>query len=583
MASAQARFHNSQPLDLLIIGAGIYGIQAARTYLTIHATHNILILEADDAPGGVWSKKRMYPQFITQSPLDIWEFSDKPLSLNDEEAKNTFHEHFPAEAFARYLEEYIDGHIFDGKSLRSCILCNSRVEKLIRNDNVWLATTSTKNTYTARKVIDATGLTSLPKIPKLDGSFSFRGLQLHSRDFGLHSPAILIPQTRIVIIGGGKSAGDMAYACAKAGVKEINWVIRRSGNGPAAYIPADVPIKKYGNSNAAFHTTIMSSILASVYVPETWWTWFLYRTFIGRFVHKLIWKGLQLDAYSRAKYDRANETGFKNLKPDGDMSMFWQVAGSGVNQRPDFFDLLAERVHVYRQDIARLTPNGIILADGTSLAADAIIYATGWLSTTPYLDPKTAHALGHTASLTATDDDDDDRWTALENQAETQILQRFPILASPPPFPTPTPSPPPPPSPFRLYRSIFPTAPCSPPSIAFLGRTVLANHTYTAEVQALYCISVLDGVTPLPSQYDMETDVARVNAWMKRRYPTQGGSGNFLFFDVVGYTDLLLGDLDMGYVREARGLWGPMRAGALREMVERYLGRVGRGEGKKVV
>ncbi|KAF2028177.1 hypothetical protein EK21DRAFT_18578, partial [Setomelanomma holmii] len=54
-----------EPLDLLIIGAGIYGIQACRTYLTVHPTHNIVVLEADEAPSGVWSKRRIYPQFFT--------------------------------------------------------------------------------------------------------------------------------------------------------------------------------------------------------------------------------------------------------------------------------------------------------------------------------------------------------------------------------------------------------------------------------------------------------------------------------------------------------------------------------------
>lgn len=34
---------------------GIYGIQAARTYLEIHPDAKLVILEADEVVGGVWS------------------------------------------------------------------------------------------------------------------------------------------------------------------------------------------------------------------------------------------------------------------------------------------------------------------------------------------------------------------------------------------------------------------------------------------------------------------------------------------------------------------------------------------------
>lgn len=42
-------------VDLIIIGAGIYGIQAATKYLEIHPEHQVVILEASKSVGGVWS------------------------------------------------------------------------------------------------------------------------------------------------------------------------------------------------------------------------------------------------------------------------------------------------------------------------------------------------------------------------------------------------------------------------------------------------------------------------------------------------------------------------------------------------
>ena len=46
----------SQAWDVIIIGAGIYGIQFARTYLELHPSRRIVILEASGSVGGVWSK-----------------------------------------------------------------------------------------------------------------------------------------------------------------------------------------------------------------------------------------------------------------------------------------------------------------------------------------------------------------------------------------------------------------------------------------------------------------------------------------------------------------------------------------------
>ena len=47
--------------DVAIIGAGMYGIQAARTYLEIYPDAKIAILEASASLGGAWSKGGSIP------------------------------------------------------------------------------------------------------------------------------------------------------------------------------------------------------------------------------------------------------------------------------------------------------------------------------------------------------------------------------------------------------------------------------------------------------------------------------------------------------------------------------------------
>lgn len=53
--SNSSRFQRDEPLDLVVIGAGIYGIQAARTYLELHPTDHVIVFEASEDVGGVWS------------------------------------------------------------------------------------------------------------------------------------------------------------------------------------------------------------------------------------------------------------------------------------------------------------------------------------------------------------------------------------------------------------------------------------------------------------------------------------------------------------------------------------------------
>ena len=95
--------------------------------------------------------------------------------------------------------------------------------------------------------------------------------------------------------------------------------------------------------------------------------------------------------------------------------------------------------------------------------------------------------------------------------------------------------------------------PISDPSIIFLGKIMLGNHFRTAEVQALWALSVLDGTLDLPTETVMERDVAETVAWCKKRYLGKGQFGNWFWFDMVPYTDALLAQMDLWSHRRERG------------------------------
>lgn len=548
---------------LIVIGAGIYGLQAARTYLEFHPTDKVLILEADSCIGGVWSANRVYEAFWTQSPLGIWEFSDR--RLKSVEVEETFYRYFQAQNFTQYLHDYADQKVFDGKSLKQRVLYGAKVERLWKENLEWY-TRTTAGLFTAPKIIDASGQTSIPNIPEIPGALDFRGIIIHHRDFALSD----LPQRgrRIVVIGGGKSAADVVYACTKSG-SNVSWVIRKNGNGPAAYFPPDSPIGYYNDSNSSFHNRFMATLITSVYRKETWWTWFLERTVIGRCLFKFIWAGLQKELLSRSNYDREDgqANGFANLKPDTEL--FWQNDGSSINQRPDFFDLVAQKVKVYRQNVDRIGPNGVHLADGTDIAVDGIVYCTGWKAETPYIEAQMACFLGIAAPLSAVNSNDSAKWQMLEDKADREVIRRFPVLRDVPPCYKYEQTM----APFRLYNAMLPIR---DHSIVFLGKMSLANGTYNAEVQALFAVAVFDKNIQLPSEEKMEEEVALVRAWQRRRYPGKGGMGNWFYFDILPYTDTILGQLGVSghRVGEFGGVFTPMKARALCGIIDEFKAKV---------
>ena len=195
------------------------------------------------------------------------EFSDSPMNLPPSEDR--YFDFFPAKYVTQYLEAYVDSHIYDGTTIRERIHFSTRVMNVSKRLDEWhLALDSDKILRTPR-LIDASGMTSRPFIPKHVGQNQFLGLQLHHKGFGQYQHKILDDPgiDRIAVLGGAKSAADVVYACAKAG-KAVSWIIRENGAGPAAF-PAAKGRGMYQNSNDAFYTRFVASLMPSPFNDRT--------------------------------------------------------------------------------------------------------------------------------------------------------------------------------------------------------------------------------------------------------------------------------------------------------------------------
>ncbi|KAK5720282.1 hypothetical protein LTR15_007555 [Elasticomyces elasticus] len=555
------------PLHLMIVGAGIYGICAASTYLSLHPTHNIRVLEAGPNAGGVWSKARHYPLFWAQIGNRVTGFPDyefkPPVDGED------YYDLSDARHVSQYLEDYLEGKVYGGKGLKERFEFETWVRDVRKVEQVWRVEAEREGEGVvvcwARKVIVATGLSSLPNMPDLPGREKFRGPVLHQKDVGRSQVLTTLEpdidaHESITIYGGGKSAADLAYAAAKdtsrnGKHRKVNWIIRSSGSGPLSFVHPRSLFSKYRNLTELGNTRALACMTcANPYLPgRTWREWFLYHTPMGEMLLEYLWSLPQADSAKLANFEGREGAlpGFGGLKSDANAR--WHTGPLGLLQRDDFWAVVAKRVQVWRGDVVDVEEDCLVLDDGREVKSDVLLCATGWREDMTFLSSKEAARLGVPISLDEKElvAKEDQHWNVLDAQAGAQVLQRWPSMKQTAKFKrnavTTTP--------YRLYRY---TVPIHDHSIAFLGIPLVPNSYHTALVQALFAIACLDGKIDLPSPEAMEEDIAFVNAWCRTRYPAHGYKGNVLEMEMLSFTDSLLGQLGLSSHRlpeEARKTW----------------------------
>lgn len=215
---------------------------------------------------------RSYDEFWSQSGQRMTGFSDIPLTVPPDAP--LFYDTFEARYVTQYLEDYADSHVYNGASLRSRIFFKRTVQKVEKIDNRWIihaeGSAGSQQTFRSSKLVVATGHTSIPNMPSLPNQADFNGHIIHHKDFGTASRTVLKDPTckNISVLGGGKSAVDMVYQSVKKG-KNVSWIIRKSGEGPALFFPA--PGRgQYRNSLEISATRYKACYSPSSFMPDFW-------------------------------------------------------------------------------------------------------------------------------------------------------------------------------------------------------------------------------------------------------------------------------------------------------------------------
>ncbi|AVO37121.1 flavin-containing monooxygenase [Pukyongiella litopenaei] len=203
-----------------VIGGGVSGLAAAKAF--DERGHRVIGFERTHDFGGVWEPSRSYPDVQTQSPKDLYRFTDLPMP-------DSYPEWPKGPQVHAYLHAYADKHRL-GRLFR----LNSNVVTMDRRADGqpgWTLTIEEAG-QTRQEEFDfvavATGQFSDKNILSFPGQEAFiaRGGQvMHSSDYCDPEQA---RGKRVVVLGGSKSATDLAVNAARNGAAQVTMVYREN-------------------------------------------------------------------------------------------------------------------------------------------------------------------------------------------------------------------------------------------------------------------------------------------------------------------------------------------------------------------
>ncbi|KAK8178060.1 hypothetical protein IWX90DRAFT_41196 [Phyllosticta citrichinensis] len=434
---------SAERVDMVIVGAGFHGLAMARTYLSVYPEASLIILEAGTFIGGVWARDRLYPHLKTNSVMGYFEFSDFPMTPQIYGVP--LGNHIPGDAVRRYLEDYANH--FD--LARRCRFNSKLEEAEDLQEEGWLlkvavgpsdSTTKKTSIIHAARMTVCIGVTSEPKLPTFPGQENYTGNLLHSRDFGPQRHILNKEKTRsVAVFAGNKSAYDVVWACANAGIK-VEWIMRESGHGACWMGPTRMtPLKVLAES--LIMTRMITWMFPCIWGDADGWhgpRHFLQQTDRGRrFVKWFAKNVMQHTLEKHARFEDHDETA--KLRPW--YPLFWVATGRGLlNYDSNVYEFIRQgMVNVHIADVDELADREIHLSNGTVLEnIDAIVCCSGWQHgptmkfTRGGKDISAELGLPHTLSAK-----ENELYKPMVAEADAQIKSKLPCLVDQPPAAVP--------------------------------------------------------------------------------------------------------------------------------------------------
>ncbi|WP_067656684.1 flavin-containing monooxygenase [Nocardia harenae] len=337
--------------DAIVVGAGFGGMGAA-IQLDRLGLSDYVILEREDDLGGTWHVNR-YPGLAVDIASVTYSYSFEP---------NPYWSRLfaPGEELRRYAQ-----HVAERYGLRRRMRFGTAVERARwdAEGQQWIVTTGTGDELTARFLITATGFLSQPYTPPFPGIDGFAGRIVHTTAW---PDDLDLTGQRVGVIGTGATAVQLVPELADVAAELT--VFQRT---PIWVVPkVDTPIPAaVQRLFAALPVTQKAARLANTSVLEA-----IMVAGVLEFTRaKVLNRGAGLLARAHLRTSVRDPETRRALTPGYDFGC----------KRPTFSNRYfrvfnSPHVQLETGTIAGVTPGGIALADGSEIALDTLVLATGF-------------------------------------------------------------------------------------------------------------------------------------------------------------------------------------------------------------
>ncbi|MDJ0393481.1 NAD(P)/FAD-dependent oxidoreductase [Rhodococcus sp. G-MC3] len=237
-----------------------------------------------------------------------------------------------------------------------------------------------------KQLVMATGMSGKKNVPNFPGMEDFEGEQHHSSE---HPGPDAYVGKKVVVVGSNNSAHDICKALYETGV-DVTMLQRSSTHIVKSDSLCEIALGDlYSERAVDAGMTTQKADLTFASLPY-------------RIMHEFqIPVYQQIAEHDKDFYDRLEKAGFQHDFGDDGSGLFMKYLrrGSGYYIDVGASELVADgKIKLVAGQVDRISRTGVVLADGSELDADLIVYATGYGSmngwVTDLIDQETADKVG---------------------------------------------------------------------------------------------------------------------------------------------------------------------------------------------
>jgi cation diffusion facilitator CzcD-associated flavoprotein CzcO len=351
----------ARQVETVIIGSGFSGLLAA-IRLQKKGCEDFVILERSAELGGTW-QVNSYPGAEVDIPTSLYCISFIPYPFRKSFA--------PQSELLAYTN-----HIIDKFGLRPHARTHQTVTRLVFDEQqfLWQVQTQSGERYSARFVIDCSGVLANPHVPRIKGAESFNGPIFHS---GHWDHSVAYEGKRVAVIGSGCSAAQIVPAIAGKVSRltlvmgQAQWILPRADRQYGA-------VERFVRTLPGLRHLVRGFVFALYDIRFVGFRRYAGISGISRLLKDHYRRSLerQLNRYIK------DDTLRQHMMPD------YELGSRRVIPTNTYLPALAlDHVDVDISGIDCITPQGIRTKDGKDVPLDIIVYATGYYA---YSDMKRA-------------------------------------------------------------------------------------------------------------------------------------------------------------------------------------------------